>query len=369
MRWVLLVLIFFVGFGISVVVYNRVVKPQSGGAPAQVERNVTAAPAQQTTPTKTNKETFFVPYWQLDGSDIELPNIDYAGDAEKRLVYFGVGVNEQGVQQTDTGYQNLSLFLDKTPAGSSKYLGVRMTDDEQNSDILANPTAQKTIVSDVVALAKEKKFDGIVVDLELKPTLNEKAPAQINAFIESFYNASHDQNLKLAITLYGDTFYRKRPYDIAYLSKVTDEFMIMAYDLHKAAGEPGPNFPLAGRQTFGYDMQTLVSDFAGVPPDQLTFIYGMYGYDWVVSETKQPIRPAKSATLAQIRKNFIEPCASVNCVITRDKDSRENEIDFIDKSAVYHVVWHEDVESTKQKTEFLNSKGISSIGFWAYGFF
>jgi spore germination protein YaaH len=145
--------------------------------------------------------------------------------------------------------------------------------------------------------------------------------------------------------------------------------MIMAYDLHKARGEPGPNFPLRGRETYGYDLESLVSDMSGVPPEKLTVIYGMYGYDWTVDEKKRPFRQAKSVTLAQVKKNYIDQCAAINCVTTRDKSAAENEIDFVDKQAQYHVIWFEDMESSKQKTVFLNQKGIGSIAFWAYGYF
>lgn len=369
MRWFILFVIFVVGLGASVFLYDRFAEPQATAKPSGVVPVISTPPQIPATRAETKLQTLFVPYWQLDGREIEFPEIAYAGSVAKRMVYFGVAVSEDGVQQAEQGYQSLSLFSDKVPAGVQKYMGVRMTDHDKNVAILNNADAQKTIVDEVVALARDKQFDGIVVDLELTPSLNDKLPAQINTFIESFYTAAYAKDLKLAITMYGDTFYRKRPYDIAYLSKVTDEIMIMAYDLHKASGEPGPNFPLRGRASFGYDMETMIADFAGIGAEKLTVIYGMYGYDWTVDEKKRPIRPAKSVTLAQIKKNFIDLCASINCVQTRDKDAHETEIDFVDKQAQYHIIWFEDQESTEEKTEFLNSKGISSIAFWAYGYF
>lgn len=369
MRWFILLVLFALGVGSSAYLYDRFAEPKNQRQLDAVRAPIRPSPQPLGARAEMKLQTLFVPYWQLDGREIDFSEVDYARRAAKRVVYFGVAVDRGGVQRAEPGYQNLSLFLDKSPAGVMTYLGVRMTNHDENVDILSDADAQKSIVEDVVSLAAEKQFDGIVVDLELTPSLNGKLPAQINTFIESFYHAAHGKRMKLAITVYGDTFYRRRPYDIAYLSNVTDEMMIMAYDFHKAAGEPGPNFPLRGRAAFGYDMETLIADFAGVGADKLTVIYGMYGYDWTVDEKKRPIRPAKSVTLAQIRKNFIEQCASINCVRTRDKESGETEIEFVDKQAQYHAVWFEDQESVKKKTEFLNSKGISSVAFWAYGYF
>lgn len=371
MRWISYVVIFIIGMAGSIFLYRVFMKPQ---VPVETRLNsnlkATATPSvKETSLSATRLQTFFVPYWQLDGSNIAFPEVEWAGDAEMRAVYFGVAVSTDGIQEDEAGYQNISLFLEKLPTGIDKYLAVRMTNHSENLDILENPEAPKRIIAETVSLAVDRGFSGIVVDLEFTPTLNSNLPAQINSFVESFKQAAHEQNLTLAMTMYGDTFYRKRPYDIAYLSKVVDEMMIMAYDLHKVNGKPGPNFPLRGRKEYGYDMEALVADFAGVPSEKLTVIFGMYGYDWTVDEKKRPVRPAKSATLAQIQANYIEKCASLNCVRTRQKESAETEIEFVDDKSLYHSVWFEDLESTKQKSDYLKSQGIGSFAFWAYGYF
>lgn len=368
MRWFVLLIIFFAGVAGGAYIYRTVTEPQ---IPTERFEGAAASPTVSAAPSgtvSTRLQTFFVPYWQLDGRQIQFPSVEFTGDAEHRAVYFGVAVNQDGVQQEEPGYQSLSLFNEKLPEGIAKYVGVRMTNHSQNLDILDNPEAQSRIVEDVVALAANRQFDGIVVDLEFAPTLNGNLPSQINRFIESFQKAAHQKSLKLAMTIYGDTFYRRRPYDIAYLSKIVDEMMIMAYDFHKVSGEPGPNFPLRGRREFGYDMETMTADFAGVSADKLTVIFGMYGYDWTVDEQKRPVKPATSNTLAQIRNKFLENCAGTNCIRTRHKQAAETEVEFVD-GAKYHSVWFEDLESASQKAAFLRSRGIRSLAFWAYGYF
>ena len=368
MRWLILFVLFVVGVGASILLSGHIPKPQTAQVPAAQAPQTAPSPPSTTSLDSTTLQTVFVPVWQLDGRDISFPDVGFSSGAPQRMVYFGIAVNEDGVDTQEQGYQNLSLFTEKAPSNVQKYLAVRMTDQKANAAILANTESYDKIVEDVVSTTKKRGFEGIVVDLEFSPTLNEKLPAQINSFIEKFYTAAHRENMKLAITVYGDTFYRRRPYDIAYLDSVTDEMMIMAYDMHKAGGEPGPNFPLRGRSEFGYDMETLAADFAGVSAAKLTIIYGMYGYDWIVDEKQRPIKPAESVTLAQIQKKFIEPCAKINCVSTRDKLAEETQIEFVDR-AVYHVVWFEDMQSVQAKAQFWRSKGVGSVAFWAYGYF
>ncbi|MBI4226036.1 hypothetical protein HY612_02885, partial [Candidatus Roizmanbacteria bacterium] len=102
-------------------------------------------------------------------------------------------------------------------------------------------------------------------------------------------------------------------------------------------------------------------------------------YDWLVDEKKRPFSQAKALTLNQIREKFLQKCEFKNCVIKRDKYSHETEINYIISSPTpdeqliyridYHIVWFEDEESVKSKTEYLTEKGISSISYWAHGYF
>jgi len=81
----------------------------------------------------------------------------------------------------------------------------------------------------------------------------------------------------------------------------------------------------------------------------------------------------------EIKKKFIEKCGFKNCVIKRDAISKETEINYIISSPTpdeqnifridYHIVWFEDEESVKVKTEYLKEQGIGSVSYWASGYF
>lgn len=315
--------------------------------------SITAPPV--ITGTKT-RLSLFVPYWTLSDDKIEANGFD-------RIIYFGVKPGEQDEEQ-------LQKFNTSLMKGTQKLLALRMTDSEENARLLEDVSAQEKIIDHVIETAQKNEMRGIVLDLELSAIPFDSTLKQINRFTSMFYTSSKKNNLTFSIALYGDLFYRARPFDAKTLAQNADEIMIMAYDLNKAKGNPGPNFPLRGQQKFGYDMTRMTDDFLRVmKSEKVTVIFGVFGYDWEVSEKGQTIQQAKALTFSQIKQKFIDKCDFKTCVVTRDKEAGETQIQYTDSENKNHIIWFEDMESIKQKKEYLQQRGINSFSYWAYSYF
>ena len=325
-------------------------------------------------PVQISKEYVFVPYWQIT---------DYARlPARQELqgtipIYFGVSAGRNGVDKDEEGYGQMSNFKiqisNKEQNSNESIFTVRMLNAEENLAVLDSEESQEKIIQDSIAIAQENSFGGILLDLEFGGILpiDENLPKKINSFVKKFNQQSTINNQQLFIAVYGDTFYRQRPFDIKTIAENSDGIFIMAYDFHKSRGEPGPNFPLSGKDTYGYDFETMIRDFeAKVEPEKITVLFGMYGYDWVVDEKKRPIKPAEALSLNEIRKNYIESCSKTNCVQFRDKKgSAESEVNYVDEQSRLHIIWYEDERSVEKKKKLLEQKGIGSIGYWAWGYY
>ena len=329
--------------------------------------NVILTPSSFPTPTQSARKlietkAIFVPYWSLGSNDLVIDQYD-------RVFYFGVKATFSGINKSDDGYRKLPIFVEKT-AGKKTYFTIQMLDDTANDAVLRNSKIQETISREAIQLAKENSFSGIVLDLELKPTLDEKEAGRVNDFVHKLYTVAKSQDILLSLAMYGDTFYRNRPFDVSYLAKNSDEILIMAYDFHKSRGDPGPNFPLDGATIYGYDFAQMLTDYGKfVPPDKTTVVFGMYGYDWTVDEKQRPIKPAKALSLLDIKKQFIDSCQWKNCLVNRDSVSGETEVDYVEAPYQLHIVWFEDEESIRVKGEALRGKGIGSTAYWVYGYF
>ena len=354
--FLILVLLFLALLGIFILVKQKVAHDLS-------QPIIPSAPSP--TPTlvvSDGKETtsIFVPYWGLDTDTSEVYD---------RYLYFGITVDEFGIAN-EIGKERIPDFLEVVPDSSESLLTVRMVDSTINTKVLRNLSLQKTIIKESIAEAKRYGFSGIVLDLEVNALPFNAIVSQITDFTQSFRKQVQSEQLTFGVAIYGDAFYRARPFEVQSLAKDVDDLYVMAYDFHKSRGNPGPNFPLEGKSEYGYDYDELVEDFLGaVDPDIITVVFGMYGYDWEIDSSGNPISYGKARTLNEITSTLLSDCPYRSCTITRDVDSSETQIIYTDNTDTQHIVWFEDRESSKKKSDFLKGRGISNIGFWAYSYY
>lgn len=312
---------------------------------------------------KKENNFLFVPYWSLFNFNNKIENEKY-----DIFIYFGVSANESGIDKNDLGYKSVGKFIKST--NGKKLLAIRMTDSKLNSFVLEGQNLQKKIIGQSIEITKENSFDGLVLDFEISSLSFESVIKKINSFFEEFYKSAKNNNLIFDIAIYGDTFYRLRPYDVGSLAKNADEVLIMAYDFHKANGDPGPNFPLYGKEIYGYDLTKMASDFLKVvPKEKLGVVFGLFGYDWILDEKNESTTSAEALSFLKIKDIFLDKCNFADCLIKQDQSSSETKITYKDENSQNHIVWFEDMKSVQNKKKYLKSKGINTFAFWAYSYF
>lgn len=311
-------------------------------------------------PMYEEKSFLFVPYWNTDIKVEDQQKYD-------TLYYFALSPASDGSLLEDEGMNKLEDFT-SVVSGQETFLVIKMTDSETAQSIISDPNSTSTLIRETITIAKKYKLKGIALDLEISNFLDSSLTGKISNFVQVFYNRLQDNNVRLHLIVYGDVFYRHRPYDVAYLARNSDLILVMAYDFHKSIGEPGPNFPLSGRSKYGYDFQQMTDDFlAVVPPGKLGVAFGMYGYDWSVDEQKRPLKRARALSLKDIRESFIDNCSWKNCTAKRDPVSAETEVNYVDSA--YHIVWFEDEGSAEVKKRYLKERGVGLTGYWVWGYF
>lgn len=377
--------IFFLGLIISMLFFVQSIRSGSRESLSNIAVKEPTIPLQKDTKTDTRSPTdilyrqtkptysLFLPYWTLpdSGDDITLPILPQSdGQKIANYIYFGIAAGETGIDEGETGFRQLERFIQLTSDTTGrKTITIRMVNDDINEKILDSADLQNTIIKQSISIAKSHGFDEILFDFELKALPLVDVKNKVTAFMQRASTDVKNEGLSFSIAIYGDTFYRARPFDIAKLAPLTNEMYIMAYDFHKSFGTPGPNFPLDKSDLFEYDLRTMLSDFTeSVPREKLHIVHGMYGYEWEVDAQNRPKKRATALTLAQIKKRFL-PCDELHCTMRRDRPSAETEIVYVDTTNQRHVIWFEDEKSVATKQHAIAEVGIHGIGFWASGYY
>ena len=358
-RVLTLALFIIAGIGIFLAIYNNSKQPKKTLVVPKILSKVTPAII---VPQKNPKQYLFVPYWAVVKKD------DFS--SFESLIYFGLGVNEKGIELNDKGYQNLSKFAEETKNKGDKILAVRMTDATINADIIKNKSLEENIATSSVSFAKNYGFNAILLDYETSAFGFDSTIRSITDFYTVFAKKTHEANLKFYVTMFGDTYFRARAYDAVKIGKLADKVFIMAYDFHKSKGNPGPNFPLYGKEEYGYDFSKMIEDFQkDISNDKIVVTLGYFGYDWRVDKTGSSIADGVPLSTNAITKEFITKCEFKKCNFSRLPNTNEPSIKYTDDNKEDHIIWCEDEISVSKKKEFLKTKGILEVAFWAYSYF
>jgi len=311
---------------------------------------------------KISKNYVFVPYWTFTKNIVE--------DSKAALIYFGVGANEKGIEIGDQGYSKLKTFINLTPNADERILAVRMLDKNINAKIIKDPTLQEQLITDAIKIAKENNFNGILLDYETSAFGFDSTTNNITAFYKLFSERVGAQNMAFYVTLYGDTYFQSRPFDVKKIGQMADKVIIMAYDFSKSRGNPGPNFPLTDTNSYGYDFRKMIEDFQkDVDNQKMVITFGYFGYDWRVDGKGQSLTNGVPLSTNEIEKEFVDKCKYENCNVIRSAGTSEPSIKYTDESDEEHIIWFEDAISVEKKKEFLRTKGILEIASWAYSYY
>ncbi len=329
-------------------------------APRHITTLKLPTPTPSISPVAITNRILFVPYWTMQ-SGIDSGYNEY--------IYFGITPDKNGISHNESGFSGIPTFLHAVPSDAKKLLGVRMTNNTINEFVLQNNDVQQKLITDTIRIAQENGFDGILLDLEYSAFPFDSVIQHVTIFSQRFADSTKSHNLLFYQALFGDTFYRGRPYNVKGLVKNTDRLLIMAYDFHKANGDPGANFPLELGDD-EYSFREMVNNFTKeIPASKVSVILGMFGYDWKINNKGKSIGQAESLSVNEITQKFLTTCHFTNCTKSIDPKSLETHIQYTDSAGDRHVVWFEDKNSAGKKEEVLQKSGVSSVGFWANGYF
>ena len=216
-------------------------------------------------------------------------------------------------------------------------------------------------------LAANPSYRGLTIDFEQIPT---KAQPGFQALIAALYADFHARNLRL----YVNVPVEDPDFNLGFLAAHSDGLIVMDYDEHQAADEPGP---VASQDWF---LDNLQQALKAVPKEKLIVALGSYGYDWTSTLPLSPLpgklhtRQPKPAPLLNPNVSWIatqdawQAASDADATIELDPNSLNAHFAYDDEDAhLRHQVWFLDAVTVLNQMRAARTLGIQTFSLWRLG--
>lgn len=323
---------------------------------------------QPVTDKKPKKEVMgFFPYWMLPKQDqINL-------SALTSISLFGLEIDDKGDVVTsangniDSGWamwenSNLNDLIKRAKSKDIKvYLTLKSFDNGNIEALSTDEKAQENLIQNALYLVNSKNLDGINIDFEYTNNASDKVRNGFTKLITNLNSELKRQipTSKLTIDTYLVSGSEKDLFDIPALAQSSDDFVIMAYDMHTPLGNPGPVSAMGGVTNIisyvkGYLKQT--------DANKLILAVPYYGYDWPDTQASTSADMVKILPFAQIAE------ASQNLKLSWDETSQTPYFIYKDALGNPRIVHFDNVRSLGIKYDYINSENLAGAGIWALGY-
>jgi spore germination protein YaaH len=216
--------------------------------------------------------------------------------------------------------------------------------------LLSNPTARQRLVHNILEVLKAWNMSGVHIDFEMVRPADRN---HLNAFMRELYEVLHPVGFEVTIAVPSKT--RELPndswsgaFDYAFLSRYTDQIMLMTYDEHWSGGAPGP---IASVSWVEDVIRYALS--AGVPRHKIVLGIANYGYDWPRHGEGRAVTYQAAMNIADRYKAPVLWDSKAKVPYIRYGDGRQ--------------IWFENRQSLSYKLELVQKYQLGGISLWRLG--
>jgi cellulose synthase/poly-beta-1,6-N-acetylglucosamine synthase-like glycosyltransferase/spore germination protein YaaH/peptidoglycan/xylan/chitin deacetylase (PgdA/CDA1 family) len=224
-----------------------------------------------------------------------------------------------------------------------------LSDGPLADNLLLNPAAQKALISNLVVIAQQHGYAGYVFDFE---NISKPAIARYPAFVAAARAALKPIGREVWVA----TPFADDSWPLARFGAAADAVVLMAYDQHWGAGEPGPP---AGQEWFE---ETLAKDMKILDPRRTVVSFGAYGYDWTLKDATGPAS-AESVEFYDATQLAFDSNASVSL----DDNELNPTFAFEDDNHRKHIVWFLDAATLYNEIKVSDPYRPMGYALWRMG--
>ena len=210
--------------------------------------------------------------------------------------------------------------------------------------MLSSPDARARVITQLITHATTNGYNGISIDFENLP---ESKKGLLATFITELVAQAHPHHLGVTVNVPADD----ESYRYPDLAASADGVIIMAYDEHWAAGQPGP---IASQNWF---IDILNKRSRDIPASKLIVAIGNYSYDWVPGQDGQELSFQDAVITAK------ESEGDINL----DDTSMNPTFQYADEQNKTHTVWMLDAVTAFNELSAISDIKPKGVALWHLG--
>jgi len=302
------------------------------------------------------------PYWV--GSAYQ----NYQWDLLSHMSFFSYEVNAADGQPNSTHGWATSAAVDAALASGNTKVTLCVTLFSGHATFFGSPTAQQTLITNLINLVNSRGAHGVNIDFEGIPG---SQTTNFANFMVNLSNQMHSAipNSEVSTVLYAVDW--NNVFDFSIMEPVVDHYIIMGYGYYyTGSSNAGPTDPLYHfGNTYNYSLSRTITDYLdkGCPKNKLVLGLPNYGYEWPTSGLGIPAATTGSGsarTYSYVKNNTSGNYSIANH--TWEGDSYTNVFSFNDGGNRQCQISMD--SSWQKRLEHVRRTDIAGIGIWALGY-
>lgn len=335
----------------------------------------------------------FAPYWSLSNYS------EYQMERLSVIAYFSVAVLPDGNFMTVCngsycgdkygwdGWNSTQLenMIELAHANGVKVvLTIKNFDKASIENLITSPTAQATLVVNIISEITAKNADGVNIDYEYIGTASTDLRAAFASSMDAIADSVHAARpgSHVSTDILGSSAMSPLLYDVTLLGQTSlDSIMVMSYDFYSTRYYDGkiaaPTSPLFGSQYWYTVSEAMLDIIASVPAGKVIMGVPYYGLEFPVlgdtwtSKNALVVSSGAIATYANVMNPVFDPWHN-DSTIQWDEGEKMTWYRYRWPDAVsgpeYWQGYYDDARSLRAKYDFVIQNGIGGIGIWALGY-